>query len=259
MDTIRMRQLQLYCDGSRNPQYVTLAGLGAEESTWAYLDKEWRDILRNRGGAAYMHMNEAFQHRGPFQGWSDDQINHLIFGLLGLLKEVNHYYRFSGFRCTIDLAAHKTARSINSNVPSVERICAALVFYRAFTWYSEFTDAIITPMDIFFDRGEPYLDQLKQYWRTTEIPYWCEPAKIANPAKFWDFIGRLESSNKTVPAIQAADMLAWSYNRLKTDGCDGWAGRTATAIVSGIDCWQWDLGEREFNERRFPNEGGFFY
>jgi hypothetical protein len=246
--------LEVYFDGSGkddDPQsrFLTIAGFAAEGCAWRYFEREWNKILLDRKAPDYMHMAEAIPHRKAFAGWDAPRTEFVIQGLIGLLMEVNQSKKFCGFRATVDLGAHKKYRSEN-NIPSVARLCANLALYRIWCWYSGFSDLILTPFEIVFDRGDPFLDVLMRQWNNREIrtdqPWWGLIRTIA-PGEM-----------KSTPPLQAADMLAWSHNRLKTFGASGWAGRIASQIVNSVECWLSDLGDDTLAGRKFPDANALY-
>jgi hypothetical protein len=119
-----------------------------------------------------------------------------------------------------------------------------------FGWYGKFPDLIISPFEMFFDRGDPFLNVLMQQWNNREIkqryPWWELVRTIAPVA--------MEDS----PAVQAADVLAWSHNRLKTIGPTGWAGRLAGEICDSVKSWNFDLDESALGGRKYRNKYGFY-
>jgi hypothetical protein len=247
--------LKVYFDGSGkegDPQakFVTMAGFAAPEELWSYFDDQWLQILRERGDPSFMHMKDAIQHTGNFAGWDAGKTNFLIQGLIGLLQEVTvGNKRFCGFRCTVDLIGHEAWKARN-NIPPVAQLCANIAFGRMLAWYGEFPDPIISGFDVYFDRGEPFLDILMRQWNNKvspgQEPWWHLVRKLA-PAEM-----------QTVPALQAADMLAWSHNRLKTTHASGWAGRLATQISNGVQCWHYDLTDHVLATIKNPNKYGFY-
>ena len=68
-----------------------------------------------------------------------------------------------------------------------------------------FPDIILDKIDIFYDRGEQFLRHIDHLWRggtTSKHPFWQLVNTVA-PAKM-----------RETPPLQAADMIAWSSNRL---------------------------------------------
>ena len=247
--------LKVYFDGSGKAEdprtkFVTIAGFAGEEEVWSYFDQEWNGILSDRGNPKYMHMADAIQHKHNFDAWDADKTDFLIQGLIGLLQEVTvGKNKFCGFRCTVDLAAHAKWRTMN-RIPPVAQLCANLSFGQIMMWYGSFPDRIILPFDLFFDRGDPFLNVLVQQWNNKET-------RSAHP--WWKLVKAIEHAEmQTTPALQAADMLAWSHNRLKTSGPDGWAGRFASQIAQSVQCWHFDLTEDTLASQKHPNEYGFY-
>jgi len=69
-----------------------------------------------------------------------------------------------------------------------------------FDWYGEFPDLVISNIDIFFDRDDPFLHVLMQQWNTK---------KIREKFPWWGLVSTTAPATaRDVPALQAADMLA---------------------------------------------------
>ncbi len=210
----------------------------------------WSTLLQERGGAPYMHMVDAIQHRRNFEGWGTTKTEFLIQGFLGLLQQFTvGKHRTCGFRCTVDLRAHEKWREAN-NIPPVAQLCANLSFGKMMTWYGDFPDFIISAVDICFDQGDPFLGVLTRQKQSRQ-------SERTRPV--WDLVRTIEPANmRSEPALQAADMLAWSHNRLKTLGDSGWAGGLARQIATSVQCWNIDLNEDILSSRRHRNKYGFW-
>lgn len=247
--------LKVYFDGSgkeEDPQtkFVTIAGFAGEEEVWSYFDQEWNGILSDRGNPPYMHMADAIQHKRNFESWDADKTDFLIQGLIGLLQEVTvGQKKFCGFSCTVDLAAHSKWKARN-HIPPIAQLCANLSFAKTFDWYGGFPDLIISSFDIFFDRGDPFLNVLMQQRNDRRI-------KKEHP--WWDLVRTIEPAEmQKTPALQAADLLAWSHNRLKSNGPSGWAGRLASQIAGSVQFWHFDLTAEILASQKHRNEYGFY-
>jgi hypothetical protein len=246
--------LKAYFDGSGkddNPEcrFVTIAGFAAEDDIWAYFESEWRKILMDRGNPGHLHMHKAIQHKvAPYAGWGAAKVQFLVQGLIGLLREVNADPKFCSFYVTVDLDAHRKYAAKN-NIPPVAQLCANMAFARMLIWYGQ-TSGLMTNIDLFFDRGDPFLNVLMQQWNSREIkqkyPWWRLVRTIA------------PVDSASTPGVQAADMLAWSHNRLKVSGADGWAGGIATEIIESAEVWGCDLDEGILAKRKFRNRHGFY-
>ena len=249
--------LKAYFDGSKNDQAgsITLAAIAADEKLWLDFESQWKLVLVQRGNAPYAHMKEAMSLEGAFKGWTPFDRNWLIAGLNDLITEFSGRHRFQGFACTVDLEAHerwKRARSL----PPPERLCARLIFPKIMDWYGTFPDLIMDSMEAFFDRNEGFMHHISSDWNNP---------KIRRKYPVWSLIKTIAPAHmKDTPPLQAADMLAWSRNRLanslpssplalKPDlsVTDNFS-LIAKLIFSGAKVYHWTINERALATRSFP-------
>jgi hypothetical protein len=207
-------------------RFVTLAGFAAEQDAWDFFNAEWDRVLKGYGqrrSAQYMHMIEAIFKTGEFEGWTDDEVAILITQLATIPSMVSSIHRIQGIRFSIDASAYK--RFAPQGVQPIPENLAIGSFQRLFLWYKDSPRAILEPMVILFDRGEPYLNVMMQRWNRRK--------SLRGKKPLWDLIksiGAVEMQN--VPGVQAADMLAWSYNRIRTRGNSDWAGQIAQRVLN---------------------------
>ena len=138
--------------------------------------------------------------------WDRDKINFLVQGFIGLLQVATVRKKtFCGFRCTIDLDAHRRWAEPN-NIPGVAELCANFAFRLFSRWHADFPAESISPFEIIFDRGDPYLNVLEKKWRDRE-------QRLKYP--WWKLVNNISNAGmKETPPLQAADMLAWARYRL---------------------------------------------
>jgi hypothetical protein len=235
-------------DDDPNSKFVTLAGFAGEQDAWGYFNEQWSNALGNL--ASYMHMTEAIQHQEEFDGWNEAKTEFLVDRLLEVIVQTFARYRFQAVRFTIDVSAHRHFSAAN-NTPGVSKSLALGAFYRMFRWYTQSSHVIVKPMVILFDRGEPYLNILMQRWNSKGEP---------DRKPWWDLISSIAPvSMKNVPGVQAADMLGWSANRIRTSGTAGWPGQIAEKIIGTIPHLWNEVEQNHIKDRRFPrlNKYGF--
>jgi hypothetical protein len=216
--------LRSYFDGSgksdnRGSNFLVLAGFAAENGLWVDFDNGWRSVLRDHG-AAYLHMAEAIRFAEEYEGWSRDRVISLVNGMIAFLVAMPGDHQFHGFRCSVDLAAYRAVRKLK-RIPSPERICARWGLSLILNWRDQWPAFPIDTLDIFFDRNEEFLKHLAKDWNDK---------RIRGQYPFYELIGTIEPVEmQKTPGVQAADLLAWSTNRLLS----------ARRVV-----WQDDLAER---------------
>ncbi len=225
---------------------MTLAALAADEQVWIYFEREWANLLSDRGNPPYMHMKEAMPLKGAFEGWEPEARDFLVYGLLGLIMEIGQNPRFRSFTCTIDLVAHKRWKA-EKNLPLPERLCARLVFPKAYEWYSSFPDPILDSIDVFFDRNERFMGHIAGDWNNK---------KTQKTPPIWGLVRTIAPADmRQTPPLQAADMLAWARNRMAVVERNDKFSQLARDILNGPARTFIDLNEKALSSRRFP-EGG---
>src|ERR1017187_1072969 len=78
--------LKGYHDGSvEDGKSMTLACVAGHGTVWEEIEPAWESVRKDRGNPAYIHMAELFALEGIYKGWSADQRNYLVDGLLNVL------------------------------------------------------------------------------------------------------------------------------------------------------------------------------
>jgi hypothetical protein len=202
-----------YFDGgnqadSRKYQILTLAALAGTKNAWDKLDPAWQKVMRKHG-APYLHTTDAVSLAKPFsrnQGWSDEKVNLLISDCATLMEQCKGW----GIRpisVSVILRDYKNVLSRIPDLPAVELICAiqcvglALIFGQAHLHDPK--------AELFFDRSEPFCGHVLDRWNNKKV------TRTNDTWKSIVQVGQVDSRN--VPALQAADLLAWSVNRAHED------------------------------------------
>ncbi len=247
--------LRVFLDGSEKPNALTLGGIAADHNVLQAFEAQWRSVLTDRGNAPYSHMRELMSLRGTFQNWKPDQRDWLIQGLSSTLVEFSRGGRFQSFVCTVDLNAHRRWKLLRK-IPSPERLCSRQLFKKVMNWYSQFPDHVLDVMELSFDQGEAFMSHIRNDWNNKK-------ERQASP--LWGLIRAINAVDmRSVPAVQAADMLAWARNRLSPEtAIDSLAlapafevkdhfGIVAQGIFVGTDCFHCEIDEHTLATRKFP-------
>jgi hypothetical protein len=220
--------LESYFDGSsdtgawRKGDLVTLAGFAADDSVWAEFDAKWRNALkgtRQRPEAPYLHMREATKGKGPFtykNGWNLKKVGFLVTDLLTYMQTVDKK-RFRQFGCTVDLEAYRklTAQGYLFNDPV--DICNEFCPFSVLAWYHADYPGIIHSAHYFFDVDEPFKVPFEERWKS-EKGNFLDPTAVR---EVWSLIKTVTTGDmRDKPALQAADLLAWSSNRTRSKNPD---------------------------------------
>jgi len=200
--------LRAYLDGSETEsEFLTLACIAATDDIWGSLENAWETVRMERGNPSALHMTEAMSLNGEFANWSAEDRDQLVEGFLGVLEEHRTETRLRTFTCTVNLASHGKWKSAR-RLPSPARLCARIVFPHLLEWYWGIGDLVVEPMDVVFDRNEPFMRHLDADWKNPQI-------RKRYPV--WNAIRCIHSAVASdTPALQLADMVAWGRNRFST-------------------------------------------
>ena len=235
-------------DGDPSARFVTLAGFAAEEEGWKWLDSKWNQVLaKHPKKPQYLHMVEASSLRKGFKGWTEDEVVVLVTELCLLTAEIHRGCLFQGFRFTMDNGAHRRWKAIGDLDPIPKNVAIGM-FHRAATWYIKTLpkDQIVKPLVLLFDKDEPYINVVENEW------------KIGNRARdfpWWGMINSISPVNmRAVPGVQAADMLAWSINRVRSSGSADWKGQLASRVIQIVPHLWNEVEEDHMRTVKLPGE-----
>jgi hypothetical protein len=207
---------KMYCDGSgkddSRSSYLTLACVAADADGWDGFDEGWRSTLRAHPlDPSYLHMNEAFTFKEEFvrsKGWDLPQV-------LTLVESLNAFVQswpkplFNGFVLSVHLVPYRYWKSLDPEMPSASRECARRVFAAAYKAYIDSDVPVISSIEAFYDRDETFLKHIHKDWNNKRIH-----ARLPF-LKCLKMVAQVASED--TPAVQVADMIAWSANRVKTE------------------------------------------
>lgn len=202
--------IQSYFDASgktrdRSAQYLTLAGYSGTEDAWSEFGTNWGSILQ-RHEASYFHCKEAIHARGEFIKWSKEHVRVLMKELINVLAKINRQ-DLLGFSCIVALNDYAEVKSKIPNLRPPEHLCLDHCIGCALRQSKR-----ISQLEIFFDRDEPFDHALRAF--RNKGAWWSESIADIGPINVY----------RDIPAIQAADLLAWLTNRYWTKGPnDEWA------------------------------------
>jgi hypothetical protein len=212
--------LRSYLDssGKLDSTYLTLAGFAGSDEIWTEFETEWDRIL---GGhtppARYLHMWEVDHHEGEFswdRGWTSENAYALVMKCLMYMSRLDKN-RFRMFYCAVDLEARRRLVRESYQIPSPIELCNEYCTKIVFSWYLLNYPGVINPVrsiQYYFDQGEYFKAPFEEKWRaetkrSRELGVWNE----------WDsVIGITTAEMRSVPGIQAADILAWGVNKEST-------------------------------------------
>lgn len=201
--------MAMYHDGAtKDGRVITLACVAATEEVWGELEDAWKSGLKQFGDVPYLHMTDLWSLRGIYQGWSEDDRQALVYGMLSVLNSYMDNPWINSFACEVDLAAYERVKTVR-NLPTPPRICARILFPRVTDWfYRPSAGAFVDAIDVFFDRNEPFMRHIRADWKS-------EKMRRLHPV--WNLVRVVEEvSMELTPAVQMADMICWGYHRQAT-------------------------------------------
>jgi hypothetical protein len=196
-------------------------------------------------------MKELSGGINQFAGWSRVQRESFLQELVNVLERFGPSDRIRQYACWVDLRAHARWRRVR-NHPSPERLCARILFPTFASDYPGIIDAI----DVCFDQNERFMTHLREDW---------ENPKIRKQAPLWGVVRTIGAADMSkVPALQVADLIAWSRNRFEASvrpqlgnghGVDAFSVGAARVLNHGLRGKHREVGEQAMAEGTFGEEG----
>jgi hypothetical protein len=212
--------MRCFFDGSQGPndageRWLTLAGITAKDKFFDNLEPLWDLMLKARYPKAYyIHMNPMYTFDEPFvrvMGWNEDKCNTLVQDAIQLLQNLDKD-QFHAFVYSVDLEAHARIVSEGITIRAPAESCARLCVASAMSWHAERHADMgeLELVHVLFDRGETFICELKKTWLRERTP----KSQRFRSKPFWDWIEEMyDVDMQDHPAVQVADMLAWSRTR----------------------------------------------
>jgi hypothetical protein len=212
--------LKSYFDGSNHAdssEYdrISIATVCGTSKQWKKFDTAWRkNLYKHR--AEYLHTTDAVSLRKDFtkeKGWDKTRVDSFIGGCVDVIA--SHIAIPPGtpgkstrmgllpITLTIPFDDWLRAKQAIPELPeTIEDICASESVGFALKW-GRYIDA--KKYHLYFDRGEHFYGHIRNRWRHPKAQKDIELMK--------DIINVDESISTEVPALQMADLFAWSVNR----------------------------------------------
>jgi hypothetical protein len=202
-----------YFDGSGKSnnvkqKFVTLGTFAGSGVQWDHFTEAWDRNLKAHG-ADFLHTTDALSLHGAFKGWTRAKVNDLIEGCVTVIERCvtvrsGDKFTFLGLRpiaTTVNLKDFRKAIAKHPDIGTPEYLCVIqnLAYCHTYAISMGFSK-----LQLFFDRNEPF--------RGHVVDRVNSPRTLRDAPHMKNIIHTGESSMVDVPALQAADLLAWCVN-----------------------------------------------
>jgi hypothetical protein len=199
-----------YFDGSKDEvrgRCITLAGIVSSEAIWPEFEKKWMAALQSYGVSAF-HMADAMAHpkRGDFTTWSEEHVAACVQALLEVLLGIVMDFVGREFvikACTVNLVGYQKAKAEIADLRSAPALCVDYCCGTALPDKYGRPGGEHSRVIFYFDHEEPFLHTIDRVWRKGRKSRSGWPTQIEQV---------LAVIAEKVPALQAADVLAWIVN-----------------------------------------------
>jgi hypothetical protein len=209
--TVNLLVIKAYFDGTKRDnkaKAITLACLASDEDTWRAIEQAWEEVRKSRGNPPCIHMTDLMALEEDFENWSEEESDYLVDGLLNVFLSFRGHPHIHSFTCSVHLSACDRYKA-ERHLPGPERLCTRIAFPQMVEWYINLPGPdLIGPVEVFFDRDEPFLKQVYPDWKNRTIRQRYPGRELIKT------IAPVEMQHS--PAIQMADVIAWGRNRLES-------------------------------------------
>ena len=159
-------------------------------------------------------MREATHYKGPFarkNGWDYTKVAYLIENFLTCLRKHIDEERFRQFACTVDVKAWRAYKAAGFPVcDNPIELCNQYCPFNVLGWYFKDHPGLMKQLHYFFDENEPFREPFEQDWKKAK----SDSLSAHGTDYVWAMITTVMPTDmRDKPALQAADLLAWSTNR----------------------------------------------
>lgn len=237
------------CEEDRQVHILTVAGFIAPADVWIDFEHQWKRRLQEDGLTSF-HMTECANYEYAFEGWETKESSRqrLLHDLLNLLKPLSRK-----FGCSIPCQEYKEKLPVdlldkfdlNKAYVIAGRACVDQVG----EWCRRETSPPISRVQLFFESGDMWQDELKKRLMQDEFPEPMFKPKRDKLSKTGELI-----EPGLIP-FQAADILAYMVflsEKYARRGIRDW-GRKENIHWMQEEIWDIVPGEpRYFTEQDFP-------
>ncbi|HEY4360051.1 MAG TPA: hypothetical protein VGN17_03740 [Bryobacteraceae bacterium] len=221
--------LKAFFDGGNeadSTQYevVSLASIAGTPGQWRRFDADWKINLKKHH-APFLHTTDALTFNEPFtrdRGWNEQKVDNFLSDCAKIID--HHLLRptvkndpgregLMAHVVTIVLKDFIRARGANPKVPKDATVLCAT--QSVATLLVRGANIGVHAYHLFFDQNEPFMGHIYDRQHNRKAKQHLKP-----------FAGRIseiaERDMRDVPALQAADLFAWSYSHKKQSALYEW-------------------------------------
>ena len=219
---------------SREYDTVSLAVVSGTVEEWQPFERDWKKVLEHHH-VDYLHTTYAISRHDIYEGWGEDKVNDLLsdcsqvacnYCVRATVGTSLGKFGLMPFIVTINLKDFVNyARENPECLQNADEGCLRQAVEEVLLWARE--KAFCEFCHFFFDQGEPYYGHLVQ---------WLQNKRARKYAPFLDMIvHRSESDMRHVPALQLADLYAWTQNNRNSK----WSPEWKQKLIASHFQWQW--------------------
>jgi len=212
--------LKSYFDGSNHAdssEYdrMSIATVCGTSKQWKRFDADWRKVL-HRHRIDYLHTTDAVSLRKGFakeKGWSKKRVDAFIGDCVDVIeRQITIPDGVPGRRARIGLYPVtltipfddwvRAKKAVPTLPATIEEACATSSVSFAFKWGRHIG---AKKYELYFDRGEKFYGHIYDRWQ--------QPKPRKGIEIMEDVLTVVPANSRDVPALQMADLFAWSINR----------------------------------------------
>lgn len=182
---------------SSGTEFFALAAFVAKDADWATFERLWRQALQE-SRAPYLHMREFAHCVGVFRGWTEQQRRGLLAGCVKAINAIPAI-AVAAAMSTADFATLSAEAQSQLQDPF---FCCFQEVVRGVA-LNAFFEPQGTPVRMVFSQQDEFSSMARKLWDG-----------MAATVDVKDRMGSLEFEDmRGVPALQAADLLAYEFRR----------------------------------------------
>jgi len=226
--------LKSYFDGGNqddSSQYdtVSLACVAAIDMDWQPFETAWRIMLQRYFGdsqEAYLHTVDAVTGNGVYEGWGVEKTQDFLsdcvqvaleYFIKAKKPEIGFQGQYGLYGCVItivlkDFIEHTTA---NPNAPqNANEVLLRQALSLVLPWSQLGADPPCDECHCIFDQGEPFYGHLDDVMTRKKA--------LQDATLLARITSRTKANMRRVPALQLADLLAWSQTHKSDENKPEW-------------------------------------